>query len=197
MATLSSILPEESHTWCTTVDCCKRLKQLSMWKTQGKSYTNYTKELDKEVKVCWFQRQNKTEQKDSGIRNRDCWSYQTARKQLRIFCCSKPLQLPRWFSGKTSACHYRNKGLTPGLRSSHKLWSNLGPVPQVLSPCSGVRELQLRCSYWSLCALLSVLRSNRSHCNERSTHRYRRAASAPSHQRKAHGATDPAQPKID
>ena len=104
MATLSSILPEESHTWCTTVDCCKRLKQLSMWKTQGKSYTNYTKELDKEVKVCWFQRQNKTEQKDSGIRNRDCWSYQTARKQLRIFCCSKPLQLPRWFSGKTSAC---------------------------------------------------------------------------------------------
>ena len=52
MATLSSILPEESHTWCTTVDCCKRLKQLSMWKTQGKSYTNYTKELDKEVKVC-------------------------------------------------------------------------------------------------------------------------------------------------
>ena len=37
---------------------------------------------------------------------------------------------PWWFSGKTSACHYRNKGLTPGLRSSHKLWSNLGPVLQ-------------------------------------------------------------------
>ena len=104
---------------------------------------------------------------------------------------------PLWFSGKASACHYRSKGLTPGLRRTHKLWSDLGPVPQVLSPCPGVREPQLCCNYRSLRAQLSVLHSNRSHCNERSTHPYRRAAPAPRKQRKARGATNPAQPKIN
>ena len=59
MATHSSILPEESYTWITTVDCCKRLKQLSTWKTQGKSYTNYTKELGKKSKYVDSKRQNK------------------------------------------------------------------------------------------------------------------------------------------
>ena len=67
---------------------------------------------------------------------------------------------------KNSPANAGDTGLIPGPRRSHMSRSSWARVPQLLSLCSRAREPQLL----KLVCLEPVLRSKRSHCNEKPAH---------------------------